>query len=357
MGNLSKENKEVILDFYFRCGDEEHINCGRDLIASNPDAALLYSRLEDTLTQLDSIKYEPCPDNLAELTVARLKLAASSGQTNLENLLAIEQQKNAERESRQPVATTRRSFWRVLEIGAAAAMIALAIQMWVVSASNARHTAWQTVCMDNLWQIKSGLERYANDNEGLLPSTASIAGSPWWKVGYQGKENYSNTRNPWLLVKNGYAKGSIFICPGRKGAESLNGSSSQLAQLNDFPSRKNISYSYIYMCDRTGNRIRSGRMTVLMGDCNPLFERVFEKYDPTQTCNDEFDRILLDQRMKEVMSANHRGKGQNVLVSAGAAEFNKNRVYFNDDIYTVKGINVYAGCEVPCDENDTFLIP
>lgn len=70
MGSLSKEDKDIILDFYFRCGDEETINRGRDLVASNPEAAILYARLEETLTQLDSIKYEPCPDNLVELTVA-----------------------------------------------------------------------------------------------------------------------------------------------------------------------------------------------------------------------------------------------------------------------------------------------
>ena len=95
MPNLNKEEKEVILDFYFRCGDPERINRGRDLIASNPEAAQLYARLEDTLTQLDSVKYEPCPDNLVEITVAKLKLAASSEQARLQSLLADEQKKTA----------------------------------------------------------------------------------------------------------------------------------------------------------------------------------------------------------------------------------------------------------------------
>ena len=97
MSSLSREEKELVLDFYFRCGDEEDINRTRDLIAENSEAAKLYADLQDTLTQLDSIKYEPCPDNLADLTVARLKLAASAGATKLQDLLEKEQKKNTQR--------------------------------------------------------------------------------------------------------------------------------------------------------------------------------------------------------------------------------------------------------------------
>ena len=67
MSSLSREDKDVILDFYFRCADEESINRGRDLVAANSEAAVLYARLKETLTQLDSIKYGPCPENLVEL--------------------------------------------------------------------------------------------------------------------------------------------------------------------------------------------------------------------------------------------------------------------------------------------------
>ena len=357
MSGLSKQDKDVILDFYFRCGDEEHINCGRDLIATHPEAAELYSKLEDTLTQLDSIKYEPCPDNLAALTVARLKLAASSGQSRLESLLAIEQQKSAERESLQPVVTTRRSFWRVLEMGAIAAIITLALSTLTVSWSNTRAQARQTACQYNLGKIATGLNGYINDYDGYAPSVASIAGAPWWKVGQQGKQSYSNTRNPWLLVKNDYVKPDDFICPGRKKAESINFSPGQLAELNDFPSPLNISYSYIFMCDKTAQRFRSGNPTVLMSDANPLFERVFDEYDPSQKCSDEFTKIVVDRRMLQTMSTNHRGKGQNVLIRGGSAAFQDGRIILNDDIYTVKGIDLYQGREMPCDPDDTFLVP
>ncbi|MCK4958660.1 MAG: hypothetical protein KAT00_04660, partial [Planctomycetes bacterium] len=128
-------------------------------------------------------------------------------------------------------------------------------------------------------------------------------------------------------------------------------------ELNDFPSPLNISYSYIFMCDKTAQRFRSGNPTVLMSDANPLFERVFDEYDPSQKCSDEFTKIVVDRRMLQTMSANHRGKGQNVLIRGGSAAFQDGRIILNDDIYTVKGIDLYQGREMPCDPDDTFLVP
>lgn len=140
MSNLSKEEKEVILDFYFRCGEEERINRGRDLIAGNPEAAQLYANLEDSLRQLDSVKYEPCPENLVELTVAKLKLAASSEQARLESLLAAEQRKTAHMES--PDATTSRSFWRnVAEVAAIAAVVLVIAGVSMPSLSRMRQVS------------------------------------------------------------------------------------------------------------------------------------------------------------------------------------------------------------------------
>ena len=61
MNKLTQEQQQLILDFYFRCGDLRDIEGGRDLIAASPEAAKLYAGLENTLTDLDHIKYESCP--------------------------------------------------------------------------------------------------------------------------------------------------------------------------------------------------------------------------------------------------------------------------------------------------------
>ena len=78
MDRLTQFEQGIILDFYFRCGQPEGLERGRDLIASNPQAARLYADLEAALVDQNPLKYSPCPDNLADLTVTRLKLAAGA---------------------------------------------------------------------------------------------------------------------------------------------------------------------------------------------------------------------------------------------------------------------------------------
>ncbi len=351
MSNLSKEEKEVILDFYFRCGQEERINRGRDLIAGNPEAAQLYAKLEDNLRQLDSVKYEPCPENLVELTVAKLKLAASSEQARLESLLAAEQRKTAHMES--PVATTSRSFWRnVVEVAAIAAVVLVVAGVSFPSLSRMRQKA---VCKAHLMRIGQAIARYANDHDGALPAVVITAGSPWWNVGAQGAKNQSNTRHGWLLVKKGYLDGKDFICPGRKDAKAVSYTRAQLVNYNDFPSRQHINYSFTFISGKSGQS-QKGRKSILLADLNPVFEKLFDK-GKSVCVPDKRTKILVSKQLLKIMSANHAGRGQNVLFGDGSSDFKKTRIIFNDDIYTVRDAQSYSGCEVPSGEDDIFLAP
>jgi len=352
MSNLSKEEKEVILDFYFRCGQEERINRGRDLIAGNPEAAQLYARLADSLSQLDSVKYEPCPENLVEITVAKLKLAASSEQARLESLLAAEQRKTTHMES--PFATTSRSFWRnVVEVAAIAAVVLVVAGVSFPSLSRMRETA---VCKANLMRIGRAIAQYADDNDGVLPSVPLKAGSTWWNVGDQGEKNQSNTRHMWLLVKRGYLDGKEFGCPGRKGNKAVNYTQAQLTGLNDFPSRQHINYSFTFISGKSGQS-QKGRKSILLGDLNPVFERVFDKGGKCVCTPDKPTRFLIEVQLSRIMSANHAGRGQNLLFGDGSSDFKKTRNIFGDDIYTIRDAQYYSGREVPCDEDDIFLAP
>jgi len=354
MSSLSKDEKELIFDFYFRCGDQERINRGRDLIAGNPEAGELYARLENSLSRLDSIRHEPCPESLVELTVAKLKLAASSEQTRLEGLLAAEQRKTVHSES--PVATTSRSFWRnVVEVAAIAAVVLVVTGVSLPSLSKMRKNARaQTGCQANLMRIGQAIAKYANDNNGELPAVAMTAGSPWWKVGAQGAKNQSNTRHMWLLVKKGYLDGKDFICPGRKDAQVVTYTPAQLANYNDFPSRQHINYSFTFISDKTGQS-QKGRRSILLADLNPVFEKLFDK---GKFCRpDESTRIFIEGQLLKIMSANHAGRGQNILFGDGSSNFKKTRIIFNDDIYTVKDARSYSGCEVPSCKEDIFLAP
>lgn len=355
MSDLSKQDKEVILDFYFRCGTDEHISRGRDLIADHEEAAKLYADLADTLTNLDAVKYEPCPDNLAALTVARLKHVAVEAQAQqyLENLL-YEQSEGSPVSAK---ATTQRTFWKRIAVPAAmAAMLALVAGIWYPSFTNMRQNSWKIKCTANLMKVGSAMSAYTASHNGFLPSVSIKAGDPWWKIGNQGKQNQSNTRHVWQLVKNNYLNGTEFSCPGREGSKPLDMNAEEIAAHNDFPSRNNINYSLMIMCEEAVKRQRSGRLTAFMADSNPIFENITAKGNSPDS-SDEFTKIMLTREMKSMMSRNHKGRGQNVLFSGGSALFKNNRIVLNDDIFTVKGKNTYYGTELPCDENDIFLAP
>ena len=322
MSRLNKEQQDLILDFYFRCGDEISINHGRDLIAANPEAAMLYDNLESTLKELDSVKYEPCPDNLVEVTIARLRQAASQeSQRPLEredstphfaisDLIQAEQNK-----PNLPFAQskTRISKFRLAQIAAVAALFLAISGIGFPVFSNLRQSSWKTACLANFGRIGQAISRYAGDNDGQLPSVPMAAGSPWNRIGDQGNENQSNTRHLWILVKLGYASPADFVCPGDRLGSVCTDDSEAMAQLKDFRCHRNISYSMQLMCGKTILEISN--KPLLLADRNPLFENICSCCNQPNQNRIESIQIRLDPQLLAQMSRNHRGQGQNILLS------------------------------------------
>lgn len=363
MGYLESHEQQLILDFYFRCGDEEDISRGRDLIAANPEAARLYAGLEDSLTELDSLKYEPCPDNLADLTIARLraaaavKLVADASSSRLIDLLKSQQNhRDYAPVAEASVAVAPRRFGRPLtEMVAAAAAVVLMAGILVPSIGSIRQHGRQIACENNLRQIGQAIAAFAGDNRGLMGDVRVQAGSPWWKIGYQGPENHSNTRYPWQLVKGNYVDGRVFICGGPADGKQVQYDPAQVATMNDFPSRQYINYSFLLLCDKNKDLTQRSRR-IIAADSNPIFQKIPSQNPLYQKLN-EFERILLNEQLRQMMSANHRKKGQNVLYCDGSAEFIRTRIINGDDIFTVKDVEAYTGNETPCDPADIFLVP
>ena len=210
---------------------------GRDLIAAKPEAAKLYSSLEDTLTDLDHIKYEPCPDNLVDLTIARLKLAAS-----IQNKSANDSSSNSklhqllQKEQENPVQTSQENYFqpqtseknlkpnfhhRMGELLAAAAAIMVIFSILFPVGGAMRNANRKIVCQNNLRQVSSAFSAFANDHNNEVAESRIQPGNPWWKVGSQTPEVHSNTRYPWQLVKQGYVKGKVFVCKGNIGANPV----------------------------------------------------------------------------------------------------------------------------------------
>lgn len=352
MKSLRQEDKDLVLDYFFSCGTDVHLNGAKQLIDTDPRAMELYNKLSDTLKHLDHVDHDEhaeCPDHLIEITLSKLKVVAAEN-TRLESLLAAEGEKVLAHKPNINISRFR-SFWHnIPDVATVAAILMIVASIAFPTLNNMRNKACQIACSAGLSRVGQGISRYGNDNNGDLPAVATVLGDPWWKVGDQGKANQSNTRHPWELVKNGYVEATDFVCGGRKNAISVKFTKGQLKELNDFPSREHISYSYMFMCDKRAKHQWSGG-TVLMADLNPIFEGV-----SASTTKEEFEKLSLSEKLQKAMSTNHRN-GQVVLFYDGSAVYKRIRIISGDDIYTTKDKNAYTGCEAPQDIKDIFLVP
>ena len=128
-----------------------------------------------------------------------------------------------------------------------------------------------------------------------------------------------------------------------------------MSQMQDFASPQNVSYSVMLVCGRK-NMGASAQRRIIMSDMNPVFVR-FRRHPDLYRNRDDFEKVLLDENLKKMLSPNHCQKGQNGLFCDGSVEFLKTRQYQDDDIFTVRGVEEYTGREVPADDNDIFLVP
>ncbi len=343
MSSLTNRQKQSLFDYCLGLTSEKEAAEAKRLISSNEKAAEIHSKLKAALAPLDSLERETCPDDLAEGTVWRLSNFARSSQLRLQQLLAGEQARST---------TTKSRLWRNIgEMVAAAAAIVFVTGVIIAPLNFARQKSWQQLCQMQLWRIGQGINNYSADHDGRMPAVATTTGSPWWKVGYQGKENHSNTRHIWLLPKGDYVKSSDFVCPGRCQGRVTQLDPSQLKNYNDFPNRRHVTYSFRISCHKSGEKKALGAR-VLIADLNPLFERLPENYSSPLN-------IRLNKKLFTLNSTNHKRRGQNLLFCDGSTKFVKMRRIgiTEDDIFTLQGTETYKGVEVPSCEKDAFLAP
>ncbi len=342
MSALTNRQKQLLLDYCIGLTSEQEASKAKQLISSNKEAAEIQSKFKAALAPLDTLEPETCPDYLADGTVWRLSNFARSSQLRLQQLLASEQAKST---------TTKSRLWRRIgEVATAAAAIVFVAGVIIAPLNFARQKSWQQLCQMQLWQIGQGINNYSADHDGKMPAVATTTGSPWWKVGYQGEENHSNTRHIWLLPKGGYVKASDFVCPGSCQGRVARLEESQAKSYNDFPARKYVTYSFRIRCDKSVREALTA--TVLIADLNPLFERLPDNYSSPLN-------IRLNDELFVLNSVNHNRRGQNVLFCDGSTKFVRIRRIgvAEDDIFTLQGTDSYEGTEVPSCETDAFLAP
>ncbi|MCD4831113.1 MAG: hypothetical protein K8R02_04805 [Anaerohalosphaeraceae bacterium] len=352
MITLTKEQKDIILDYYFGCAPDDEAAQARSLVSSHQGAAEFLDKLDGSLSPLAHLGDEDahiCPEHLVGATLEKLDFEdTTSASERLGELLDVEKQK--------PV-TTSMGFWRrAFEMAAIAAMVIFVSGLFVPVTRHMRAQAWKTACSLNLSKIANGITSYASDNNNQLPTVATSPGEAWWKVGSETKNNQSNTRHLWLLVQRGYLRPEVFVCPGSTGGKLARLNGATLKNYRDFPNKRYISYSFKLICDPTKASLPQ-RSVVLMADSNPIFSNSLG--DAANCDKSEFTPVKLCERLMKINSRNHYKKGQNVMFSDGAVLFLKRRTVADghDDIFTVKGLDVYRGIEVPSSETDIFLVP
>jgi hypothetical protein len=335
MSTLDNRQRELIFDYCLGLTTEKETAEAEVLIRSNKGAAELHSALKSVTGCLDSLEFESCPDELVERTILRLTNTARASEARLAQLLADEQAKT--------VASPWHLWGNIGRVLAAAAVILIVASIWFAPLNFIRQKYYQVRCQVQLARIAEGIKQYMADHDGQMPAVATAAGAPWWKVGYQGKDNYSNTRHLWLLARGGYVNPADFVCPGAQQGQIVQLDSLQVKDYNDFPDRKHVTFSFRIRCDKPRGTTTTGRM-ILVSDLNPLFEVL---------------PVRLNKELLNLNSANHNRTGQNVLLNDGSVKFLKTRHFgvAEDDIFTLQNTKLYQGVEVPLCESDIFLAP
>ncbi len=345
MSGLTIQDKEMIMDVCLGMASAEDIERVKTLTANNEEAARLQATLQKTLFPLDQVEFESCPDELAARTVDALKAAANASKEKLGELIDAHQE--------EPKIISISPWRQYIQIGVIAALVVIVVSLVFPTTSALRQVYYRQQCSQQMASIFGGLSQYMSDHNGTLPTVAASEGSPWWKVGYQGQENHSNTRAYWLLAKQDYLSPADFVCPGRQPVRHVRYENVDVASLYDFPSQEHVNYSFRICSSQMQNDTHM--QGVLMADRNPLAEQL--PSDFSQDFHVQIDKALL-----EANSLNHTGKGQNVMTCDGAVQYAQARVLkgSTDDIYSLKGMHEgsqLTGCEKPTSMTDAFLAP
>lgn len=331
MSNLDASEKDLLLEYCLGLSESPE-RVGR-LISSSSEAAEICDRIARVLTPLDSLA-SVCPDALVRRTLDRLHAAAKSEVAAPAGPKIIRLGWPAKLSSMAGVVTV-------------AACILIIVGVAIPSFSFIRNRYYRQACLSQLDGLYKSIDLYSSDHDGLVPAVARSAGTTWAGVGRQGPGNYSNTRNLFLLAKLNYAKLEDFVCCGPQTGRVRTLTPAQLAAYDDFPARRDVTYSYRLM-PNPRTKLSTLASQPLMADMNPHFEKVSPQMD---VCPSEKSLCL--------NSRNHKRQGQNVLWGDGHAQFTSRRTVGGggDDIYTIADTSTYRGLEWPTDPGDTFIAP
>ena len=338
MTELSIQQRQLITDYHLGLLDESEVAEVQRLLAESSQAQDFLQRLQAVLAPLKSLREPKAPDSLVAMTLARVNSAASL-QTASPLKMAPEQFDSA---------PARPRLLRMPELITIAASIALALGFLFPVIRQWRQLALRQSCAFQQASIGTGLRSYAADHDGNLPRLPANEGKTWMRAARLGRKR-TDTSNLFILVKAGYAKPQVFICPAVK--HSSDSVRYVIHKRTDFPTESAVSYSYQNMFGPHRPTLSSPPGFAILADRNPLLALGKRPTEAT---------VFL-----HLTSPNHGSdRGQNVLRLSGSVDWSE-----TDDA-GFKGDNIWKpadfssdrtaslqGQEVPANAEDSFLGP
>ncbi|MHC4447813.1 MAG: hypothetical protein ACYSXF_08550 [Planctomycetota bacterium] len=197
-------------------------------------------------------------------------------------------------------------------ITVAAVLLIAASVLWPII-SHAQQRSLDTRCRNNLRLTGYGFSNYASDYNGALPVVTAGTNLSW--------DKFHNILNLGPLVEGDYCDLGHLDCPG-----------------NHEPLRP--SYSYQWQSPQVRLVWDAGRTTVVLGDRNPIIDAA------------RSGAVVAPL----TISLNHGGRGQNVLISDGAAFWLTQPVVGRqDNIWLPAGATKLEPGISPAGNGDVFL--
>lgn len=231
-------------------------------------------------------------------------------------------------------ASGHRNRFRLRELIAIAACIALMVSLYIPGVSSIRQRQLQNACKLNMAGFGTGVSAYANENNGNLPNIGASPNSNWL--------NDPNRRHLLPAVRHRLVLPSQLICPAADGSID---EEATLKNVEEFLKRTDLPFWAVPNANGPVPKISIRINVPLAADANPLFQKgkFHRGTDGTLTPN----------------SHTHGGKGQNVLFNDGSIRFIKTPVLdeSDDNIWTANNIEDYQGTEAQQSATDAFLTP
>ncbi len=298
----------------------------KERLEKDEDFRQLHDDIKNTLNAVGLAPEIEAPQDLVEKTLAKISSAKRT-----EALIAKQE---IRRRVLRPTLSLR-------ELTAVAAVILLAVIVFVPSIQQARQKQLAIQCASQAGRIGSAILSFANANNDQLP-TAGVAEARW--LANDSEPVVSNSAGLFKLVGAGFASPTLFQCPAVGGRSFVVQSG-----MADFPADEHISYSYQHSLGSEAVRRDDPEMAMvaqrmaILSDSTPLFKK--GRFHPDKISAQAGD--------------NHRAKGQNVLYLDMHVDWaeSPNVGVGGNNIFLAEGIYKYKGTEKPTGPTDTFLLP